>query len=77
MGVNRPLAFVISTAFMASPSFIKYEHWLFYTLPVTALLTLSGLLLLEFQDRRRFWHGFWLFFSLFLLAGIRSLFHIS
>ena len=77
MGVNKPLAFVISTAFMASPFFIGYEHWLFYTLPVTAVLTLSGLLLLEFQETKRFWYGFWFFFSLFVLAGIRSLFHIS
>jgi len=77
MGVNRPLAFVISTAFMASPSFIEYEHWLFYTLPLTVVLTLSGLLLLGFLERKRSWLGFWFFSSLFFLAGIRSLFHIS
>src|SRR5262249_31216941 len=30
---------------MISPSFILYEHWLFYSLPLAAILTLSALLL--------------------------------
>ena len=37
-GVNARLAAFLATVFMASPSFILWEHFLLYTLPIATLL---------------------------------------
>lgn len=77
LGVSRVISLVVCTLFMVSPSFILYEHWLFYTFPLAAILTISALLFHEVLAGRGRWaaHGF--FASLLLLCGIRSLFHLS
>ncbi|PKQ28281.1 MAG: hypothetical protein CVT63_03545 [Candidatus Anoxymicrobium japonicum] len=77
LGVSKTIALILSTLFMASPSFVLYENWLFYTFPLATLVTLSALLLYEALARDHRW-ALWLFFTvLFLIAGIRSLFHFS
>jgi hypothetical protein len=77
VGISRGLALLLSTWFLASPSFILYEHWLFYTLPVALLVTLSALLLSEVVTRegRRALHAF--FWTLLLLCALRSLYHLA
>jgi hypothetical protein len=75
LGVSRPVAFVASTAFLISPSFILYEHWLFYTFPVAALLALAALLFYEVAARRRAWAAVAFFVVLFLICGTRHIFH--
>ena len=45
LGVGRPVALALSTWLMVSPSFVLYEHWLFYTLPLATLLMTSAWLL--------------------------------
>ena len=75
LGVSRGVAFVVSTLFLISPSFILYEHWLFYTFPVAALLALASLLFYEVAARRRTWAAVAFFVVLFLICGTRHFFH--
>ncbi len=77
LGVGKRLAFALSTLFMISPSFILYEHWLFYTFPVAAVLLLSALLLHEFLVKTEGRQAFLFFLSLFVLSGIRTVFHLA
>jgi hypothetical protein len=77
LGVSRVVAFAVSTLFLLSPSFVLYEHWLFYAFPVAALLTSSALLFYEVLARRRAWATAALFGCLFLLCGIRHIFHLA
>jgi len=77
LGVRRWLALVLSTLFMASSAFILYEHWLFYTLPSALLLVISALCLHRMVVSGGYWAAVGFFGSLFMLAGIRSSYHIS
>lgn len=74
--VSQRLAILSSTVFMASPPFLLTEHWLFYTFPCAALLTLSCVCLSMFM-RTGNRGPLWAFFAcLVLLAGLRSVFHL-
>jgi len=77
LGVSRGVAFAVSTAFLLSPSFVLYEHWLFYTFPVAALLTLSAFLFYETVTSKRAWAAVAFFATLFLVCGIRHVFHLA
>ncbi len=77
LGVSRGVAFATSTLFMASPSFVLYEHWLFYTFPVAALITLSAFLFYELVTGRRTWAAVAFFATLFLICGVRHVFHLA
>ena len=75
LGVHRKLAAVLSTLFMASPSFVIWEHYLLYTMPCAALLALASVLLFEVMERRTVGAMAAFFFCIFLLCGLRSMFH--
>lgn len=77
LGLSRALALVLSTLFMLSPSFLLFEHWLFYTLPCTMLLILSAVFFHDAAETggRLSIAGF--FVSTFLLCTMWGLFHIS
>lgn len=76
LGVSPRLAFVSSTLFMLSPPFLLTEHWLFYTFPCAMLLALAALAL-HAVLRRESAASWGLFFGiLFLLAGMRTVFHL-
>lgn len=77
LGVSRGVAVGLSTLFLLSPSFILYEHFLFYTFLLAALITLSALLFYEVLVRRRTWAVAAFFLSIFLICGIRHVFHIA
>lgn len=77
LGVSRGAAFVVSTLFVLSPSFVLYEHWLFYTFPVAALITLSALLFYEIVTAGRAWAAVAFFATLFLICGVRHIFHLA
>jgi hypothetical protein len=77
LGVSRAVAFAVATLFLFSPSFVLYEHWLFYTLPVVALLTASALLFYEVLARRRAWAMAAFFACVFSLCGMRHIFHLA
>lgn len=76
LGVSRGVALVTATLFLASPSFILYEHWLYYTFPVALLLVVSTLCLARFLrgGGRGAMAGFVL--GVFALCGTWSLFHL-
>ena len=75
-GISRSAAVAFSTLFIASPSFVLYEHWLFYTFPLTCLLLLAHVCLAEWRRRGQDRY-LWLFSALlFILGATRSLFHL-
>lgn len=76
LGVSRPLAVTISTVFMLSPSFILFEHWLFYTFPCAVLLVVAALFLFDVLETRRSWSILGFFTTLLLLCALRSMFHL-
>jgi len=76
LGVSRAVALVTSTLLVCSPSFILFEHLLVYTLHCALLLVMAALLLHEFLTTKRHWAGWAFFTALFLLGGIRSMYHL-
>jgi hypothetical protein len=77
LGVSKGVAWAASTLFVVSPSFVLYEHWLFYAFPLAALLTLSALLFYDVLARRRTWAMFAFFGCIFLICGVRHIFHLA
>jgi hypothetical protein len=75
MGVDRRIALAIALVFTLSPSTILYENLLFYEYPLTALFCIAALFLHRFASSGKFWDATVLFFSIGLIAGIRSAFH--
>ncbi len=76
LGVSRGIAAVLSTLFMLSPSFIVYEHWLFYTLPCAMLLVVATLFMFDSLETRRSRAIAGFFVTLLALCGLRSMFHL-
>lgn len=75
--IRPTIATLTSTLFMASPTFILYEHFLLYTLPCAAWLALACLFLVDYfaTGKRRYALG--IFLCVMLLCGTRSAFHIG
>ncbi len=76
LGVSRRIAMAAGTVFLASPSFVIYEHWLFYTFPCAMLLVVAALLLLAVLETRSRWALGGFFTVLLVLCGTRSMFHL-
>lgn len=77
LGLPAGPALAVSMLFTISPPVVLYEHWLFYTYPVTSALTLAGVALHQFQITLKFGWGF-LFFSLLAFVALSwSLFHLT
>ncbi|MCC6696710.1 MAG: hypothetical protein IT365_13860 [Candidatus Hydrogenedentes bacterium] len=77
LGVSRVVAVGLATVFMASPSFILYEHLLAYTLPCAFLLIVSALLLDTFLRGRHRWAGWSFFICVAVLCGTRATYHLA
>lgn len=77
LGVGRVVAGILSTILVVRPSFILFENWLMYDVPVTALLCLSAVWLALFIARGSASYAHALFFTLLLLCATRSLFHLA
>lgn len=75
LGLSRGVALGVATGFLASPSFMLYEHWLFYSFPLALLLVVSALCLARFLRTGR--SGWLLGFThcLLVLGWTWSLFH--
>src|SRR3989337_1164441 len=67
---------LLSAWFMASPGTVLYEHWLTYTYPLTAALTLSAVCLWRFIHTKEIGWGLSLFFLLAAVALTWALFHM-
>jgi hypothetical protein len=76
IGISRVVALVVSILFMASPSVVLYENYLFYTFPLAVLLTVSGLLLFKALGSSRVRWAWLYLLSLFLLCATGSMFHM-
>lgn len=77
LGVSRGVAAAASAFFLLSPSFVLYEHWLFYTFPLAAVTTLAALLFYEAAARRRTWAYLAFFAAVFVICGTRHIFHLT
>ncbi len=77
LGLDRRRVLLLTALWCAYPSAIVYEHWLFYTLPVTAALTglVWSLYLLARDGRRR--HAVAVGLLLVVVPLTRSLFHLA
>jgi hypothetical protein len=75
LGVDRGIALAIAVVFTLSPSTILYENLLFYEYPLTALFCIAALFLHRFASSGKFWDATVFFFSIGLIACIRSAFH--
>jgi hypothetical protein len=77
LGVRAPLAFGIGSAFLLSPSFVLYEHLLFYMLPIALLLAGAPLVLHAAIERQRTaWYvGFFTLAA--VLCALQSVFHLA
>ncbi len=63
LGISRLLATALAIIFIASPTAILYENWLFYTYPMASVLCLAALLFHEWLLRAKLRLGV-LFFAL-------------
>jgi hypothetical protein len=72
----RWCAALLAAWFTLSPGTVLYEHWLTYTYPLTAVLTLSAVCLFQFADTRKIGWGLLYFFLLASVALSWALFHI-
>jgi hypothetical protein len=76
LGVSAGLAFVLATWLATAPAFVAYENWLFYSLPVAALLVLAALAFERAVRSGRTRDGVLFLAILALVCGARSLYHL-
>lgn len=74
--ISIPIALSLTCLCLLSPSWLLYEHWLMYTFPVMAFLTLAGLTLHRYLETKTFRDGTLFFSTLVLLVYLRSIFHL-
>ncbi len=76
LGVGRITAGILSTILVIRPSFVLFENWLMYDVPVTALICLAAVWLALFVDRGQALYAHAFFATVLLLCATRSLFHL-
>jgi hypothetical protein len=74
--VPRAVAFVASTIFAVSPSYVLYENWLFYTMPLALLVGLAALSFARLLDRKDGASCALFFGVLGVLCVTHALFHL-
>jgi len=77
LGVEAAPSFVLATWMATAPAFVAYENWLFYSLPVAALLALAALAFARALRTRRVREGFLFLAVLAVVCGARSLYHLA
>jgi hypothetical protein len=75
-GVSDVLSAIAAAVYVASPTFVLYENWLFYAYPLTVLLLLAALFFQRFMQEGRFADALLLFTCAATLALTWSLFHL-
>jgi len=75
LGLSGRLSSILTIIFVASPSCVLYEDFLFYTYPIATALCLSALLLHRYLKFGRFRHLAIFFALLALFVLTRSVFH--
>lgn len=77
LDVSAWIAFVLATWMATSPAFVAYESWLFYSLPVAALLVLASLLFERAVRRERTRDGLAFLAVVACVCALRSLYHLA
>jgi hypothetical protein len=77
LGVAAGLAFVVATWLATAPAFVAYENWLFYSLPVAALLALAAVFFDRALASGRLRDGFSFMALLAVVSYARSLYHLA
>jgi len=75
-GASDVLSAVAAAVYVASPTVVLYENWLFYAYPVTVLLLLAALFWQRFVQGGRFRDALLVFVCAASLALTWSLFHV-
>jgi hypothetical protein len=75
--LSSRLSCILTIIFIASPSCVLYENFLFYTYPVAAVLCLSALMLHRYLKFGRFRYLVVFFALLASLVFTRSVFHLA
>lgn len=75
-GCSTFISILASTLFCITPSFMLYEHTLFYPLPVALILVLAALMLYRFAAGGGLAIGVFFFFLVFLLNAISTQFQL-
>ncbi len=76
LGASPAAGALLATLFAAGPSALLYEKWLFYELPVGALLLLAAFCLGRFLRHGALFWGVLFFTSAAAVTWTRSLFHV-
>ncbi|MFO7651537.1 MAG: hypothetical protein R6X13_09400 [bacterium] len=76
LGVGRQVAVALTLVLAASPGLALYSNWLFYSLPVAALLALAGLALARFGETGRARDALAFFVSVAAVCLVHGLFHL-
>lgn len=76
LDVPEWIAFALATWMATSPSVVAYENWLFYSLPVAALLVVSALAFDRAVERRRRTDGIAFLAVVAVVCATRSLYHL-
>jgi hypothetical protein len=76
LGISRAVAFVAASLFAVSPSYILYESWLHYTLPLALLVGLAALCLARLLERRDALSALLFFLSVGMLCMTHGIFHL-
>jgi len=77
LGVSHRVALLVAAVFTASPAAVLYENWLFYTLPVAALLAVSAVCFARAVRTGRAAPAWGLFGLLAAVCLMRSAFHLA
>jgi hypothetical protein len=77
VGIARVPALAVGTWFMASPSFVLYEHWLYPVLPLALLLTASCLFFASALARPRFGRLLAFFGVVLAACLLHATFHLA
>jgi hypothetical protein len=75
LGVTDLVIGILCLVFACSPSFMVYSRWVFYTLPVSLLVVLMAILLVQYLDSGRAGLAHLFSWSGALLMLTRALFH--
>jgi hypothetical protein len=76
LGVSARLSAALTVVYVASPTCVLYENWLFYTYPVMVLLLIAALFWQRFTRNGRLLDALLLFICASLLVLTWSLFHL-
>ena len=76
LGVSRLPALLVCVFFVSSPAFILYEHYLYYTFPLAAVMALAAVTLDAYRETRQIRLAALFFALIFIQCALWSLFHL-